>query len=112
MNLSNKKKRDLNHATCNHAFLSKTSKWYTCDCNHHHHPPPPTHTLPPTQAHTYKTLVFIFCYKLKKVIYDLLKAMTKLSILTGFIELKVESLREIGNAAIWDLVGCVATSVY
>lgn len=38
--------------------------------------------------------------------------MTKLSILTGFIELKVESLREIGNAAIWDLVGCVATSVY
>lgn len=75
-------------------------------------PPPPTHTQPPTQAHTYKTLVFIFCYKLKKVIYDLLKAMTKLSILTGFIELKVESLREIGNAAIWDLVGCVATSVY
>lgn len=101
MNLSNKKKRDLNHATCNHAFLSKTSKWYTSSSS----PPPP-------QAHTYKTLVFIFCYKLKKVIYDLLKAMTKLSILTGFIELKVESLREIGNAAIWDLVGCVATSVY
>lgn len=74
-------------------------------------PPPHTHN-PPTQAHTYKTLVFIFCYKLKNVIYDLLKAMTKLSILTGFIELKVESLREIGNAAIWDLVGCVATSVY
>lgn len=108
MNLSNKKKRDLNHATCNHAFLSKTSKWYTSSSS----PPPHTHTQPPTQAHTYKTLVFIFCYKLKNVIYNLLKAMTKLSILTGFIELKVESLREIGNAAIWDLVGCVATSVY